>query len=790
MASNDWPINNGLLPAVSHAAMKRTWPLYVVFFVAGVPALVYQVVWQRALSMHFGIDIYSTSITVATFMFGLGIGSLLGGHLADRLARPGVAYAVCEALLGAFGAASLASFRLVGESLAGADLGWVAVANFALLLAPTTLMGMTLPLMCQSLRMRNAVVGEQFATLYAVNTLGAAVGALLAAYLLVGILGLGGATLLAAAMNVTLGVAAFLLVRSAGGAETVTDTRSAVRAEASSMPSQKLVAICAFLSGFVALGYQLVWYRLLTLLLHGTVYVFGTILFVFLTGIALGSWYARRATDVGSPLRRFAGSQIGIAVYVLAFSMLLGYGSSLPGLRHLIGATTLTTFHPAPELFAGTLSLRSLYSLLDIGFWTAAFVGLPTFLMGFGFPQLVRAATDHVSRLGRSVGYVYFANIVGSTLGTLVVGFGLLHFLGSEWTLRLLISAGALTGLLASYRATPTAARRWSPRLPLVGAATVAIAVVAFPARHDLIRAALYSDFDQVDFNAAEDRSGIVALRTQRDVISFSEEQQILGTQRLLIDGSTHGGFQSSSEDLVFDSAVKLALAAHPSPQRVLSIGLGDGRMCAAAAAHPSVEKLVVVELNGALANVLEQTPQGQSLFRSPKLDLLTDDGRRWLLANRDEKFDVVLMWPLHAAHAYSGNLYSAEFFELVRAHLAPGGVLFARSVDTYSTAKTIASGFEHVVRIDDSSYVASNSSLRFSASRAELPPSEIAARLEADRESILRETAAAPLNHDLRPNTEYYLTYPYVAVLQTWGQKAAAYRAINPQWPEALIVP
>jgi spermidine synthase len=357
--------------------------------------------------------------------------------------------------------------------------------------------------------------------------------------------------------------------------------------------------------------------------------------------------------------------------------------------------------------------------------------------------------------------------------------------------LRLLVVTGALTGLIAIHRgALVTAGPSWRSKPALLGATSVVIAAFFFPGREALVRAALYADFDEVEFVSAEDRSGIVALRTQLEVVSFAEEQQIIGMQRLLIDGSAHGAFQSSNDDVVLDTAVKLALAAHSSPRRVLSIGLGDGRMCAAAAAHPSVEDLVVVELNGALASVLEQTPQGQSLFGSEKLRLLTDDGRRWLLANPDEKFDVVLMWPLHAAHAYSGNLYSAEFFALVRAHLAPGGVLFARSVDTYSTAKTIALGFEHVVRADDSSYIASDAPLRFSAQRAELSPAEIAALLGADRELILRETAAAPLNRDLRPNTEYYLTYPYVSVLQTWGHKDNAYRAADTRWAEALIVP
>src|SRR5688572_19805119 len=351
--------------------MTGSWPFLIVFFIAGMPALVYQVVWQRALSLYFGVDIYSTTITVASFMLGLGLGSLLGGHLADRVRRPSVYYAACEGLLGLFGAASLASFQLVGQSLGGSELAVVAPVSFALLLVPTTLMGMTLPLMCQSLRVNDAGIGEHFSKLYAVNTLGAAVGALVSAFLLIGYLGLDGAVYAAAGVNFVLSLAALtLLPRAQQSTPAEALSPSAAPAAVPSSRTLQLVTACSFLSGLVALGYQLVWYRLLTVLLHGTVYVFGTILFVFLCGIALGSWYARRHADHGDALRRFGVAQLGISAYVLLFSIVLGYLTFVPGLRHLIGATAFTTFHPAPELFSGIVSARSIYSLLDIGFWT------------------------------------------------------------------------------------------------------------------------------------------------------------------------------------------------------------------------------------------------------------------------------------------------------------------------------------------------------------------------------------------------------------------------------------
>jgi spermidine synthase len=222
----------------------------------------------------------------------------------------------------------------------------------------------------------------------------------------------------------------------------------------------------------------------------------------------------------------------------------------------------------------------------------------------------------------------------------------------------------------------------------------------------------------------------------------------------------------------------------------VLSIGLGDGKMCAAAVAQREVEEILIVELNGSLADILAKTSQGQAIFASHKLHLIVDDGRRWLLANPKQKFDVIMMWPLHAAHAYSGNLYSREFFELIQSHLADGGLLFARSVDMYSTARTIASIFDHVVRIDNSSYVASGTRFVFSARRAGMIRTDIAERLEADRLLIMKETRAAALNRDFWPNAEYYFTYPYAGVLQTWGHVMHAYRNDDPAQFADLIAP
>jgi hypothetical protein len=212
--------------------------------------------------------------------------------------------------------------------------------------------------------------------------------------------------------------------------------------------------------------------------------------------------------------------------------------------------------------------------------------------------------------------------------------------------------------------------------------------------------------------------------------------------------------------------------------------------MCAAAVKHPQVEELVIVELNGSLRAVLEHAAQGKYLAQSPKVRYVVDDGRRWLLANPDEKFDVILMWPLHAAHAHNGSLFSLEFFALVRRHLAEGGLLLARSVDGFSTARTLALSFPHLVCRGDGEYIASLAPIRFDLAAAGVERQEFLDSVASDAQTILAHTADAPLNRDFAPRAEYYITYPWRWCLSTRRPTTdRRYRETDRQRFEELIL-
>src|ERR1035437_8005954 len=185
---------------------------YLLFFLSGFPALLYQIVWQRALFTLYGVNIESVTMIVTVFMLGLGMGSVAGGWLSNR---PGIrlllAFGLIEFSVGTFGAVSLWIFHRIGSITAGASTTATGLIAFALLLVPTMLMGSTLPLLVEHFVRRTGNVGESVGFLYSVNTLGSATACFAAAFLLMRLIGEAGSVRLAVCFNLFVGVAALLL---------------------------------------------------------------------------------------------------------------------------------------------------------------------------------------------------------------------------------------------------------------------------------------------------------------------------------------------------------------------------------------------------------------------------------------------------------------------------------------------------------------------------------------------------------------------------------------------------
>ena len=182
------------------------------FLVSGAAGLVYQIVWERLLGLFFGVTMVSITLIVGAFMAGLGLGSLIGGRLARQVKNTLLVYGLLEIGIAAFGVVSQPLIFWIGERTAGSSYLLVFLFSFLILLIPTTLMGMTLPLLTQSFVHRVETSGGVIGILYGINTLGAAVGSALAGYVLVGIFGFDGTIFIAVAMNAIVGLFAVVLV--------------------------------------------------------------------------------------------------------------------------------------------------------------------------------------------------------------------------------------------------------------------------------------------------------------------------------------------------------------------------------------------------------------------------------------------------------------------------------------------------------------------------------------------------------------------------------------------------
>jgi len=648
------------------------------FFASGVAALVYQVAWQRVLALHTGVGIYSVAMIVAAFMAGLGVGSHLGGRLSLRLspARALFAFGVLEALIAAFGVVSVPFYYDLlyarGQWLYAAP--WFAgLLHFVSLLPPTALMGMSLPFLTRGMVEDVATAGRTIGVLYGINTLGAGVGALLTPWVLVRYLGLSGAVLVAAGANAFAGATALALARRRQGA---VRSSSAPPAEAGVEARRPLGLWLALYgaSGFCALSLEILWFRLLDVTTRSTTFTFGTLLAIYLSGSAAGCLLgARRAPRLGRPLRVFLLCQCGLLAYAgLAVLALAALPPTTPLLSWLVQYwRSGATFH-----FGGAwdpVRVVGLYMVLPV-----VLFGPATVLMGFSFPALQRAVQDDPLTCGRKVGFLQAANTAGCVAGSLVVGLLGLTWLGTSGSLRLLLAAGVGFAALGL--------RTYGARSPFAPFAVVLVLLAASLPGNEKLWLRLHGATSSLAM-AAEDATSVGAI------LPWGEGWHVV------VDGKHHSWLPFGG---VHTRLGAIPALVHPAPVDVAIIGLGSGDTAWAALCRPETRSLTAFEISGPqralLARVAarESLPELQGLLRDPRLTVRLADGRH-AIAHGGARYDLIeadALWPYAA---YSGNLYSVEFFRECARRLKPGG-LMCTWAPTRRVVATFLAAFPHVV--------------------------------------------------------------------------------------------
>jgi len=682
------------------------------FVGSGAAGLVDQVCFSKYLSYVVGATAYAVSAVLAAFMTGLALGAHFGGKVSLRVARPVVVYGWLELVVAVAVAIAPREFealaevyaslaRRAPESLAALSaLRWCVA--LVIVVVPTTAMGATLPILTRALRDGEGALSRerQLGALYAANTCGGAGGALLAAYLALPLLGLHGTVWAAAGLSALVGVAALRLGRKVGPAPLGTHGEAAASAtRAAFEPSEHEVLVLValgFASGCLAFAAEVIFTHLLALLIGNSAYAFGLILAVFLCCLFVG---AARAAAFRA---RFgdAALGLGLAATALALGLTLPLWDQLPRLFAALGPVVVT--------FGGREVVRAL----------AAFFVLcvPTTLMGLTFPLLLQQVA-RTSAPSRWVGRLTAVNTLGAVFGALGTGYGLLPWLGSQRSLEVVVGLFALAALAASWLALPKLRRT------IIGLAASAGVLVPLLPRWDLARLTSGSN---VYFDGWSKPEAIPFLRedVHGGVTTVTRNKGVL---TLLTNGKFQGntGWEMSAQR--FFAHYPALFVSHFD--HALVIGLGTGTTLGTLAAYPW-QKLDVVEISPSIVEAARAYFGAGNLgaIDDPRVTVHHADGRNFALVD-DGHYDLVSMELTSIWFAGASNLYSREFYGLVRSRLEPGGV-FQQWVqlhhvyrrDFATVVGTLRSEFSHVALFyggGQGILVASDAPLR--ASRARL---------------------------------------------------------------------
>ena len=726
-----------------------------VFFLSGVSALVYQVAWQRILALTSGVSMFSITLIVGAFMAGLGAGSHLGGVLSCRLSarRALVGFALLEIAIGVLGALSpLVYYDLLYVRAAPLYRSpWSAgVLHFLSLLLPTALMGMSLPLLVRGVVRDVSRAGRTIGLLYGINVLGAACGALVTPWLLLRFFGVRGAVACAGALNVAAG-AVVLLAQRLFEARTLADAAKPepVAHERTRRPLLLWLLLYA-LSGFCALGLEILWFRVMDVAVKSMAFTFGTVLFVYLLGSAAGSLFgARLVGRVQEPLPLFLLAQAAILAYSgLMLALLVWLPSDTPGFAWFFEYWGRYDGFRLGQDWGELRPLLLLYALLPVLLY-----GPPTFLMGLSFPILQSAVHDDPRTTGRTVGLLQAANIAGCVLGSLLVGLLALEKLGTTATLRGLLSVGLVFCALGL-----ATARR---RAPFAALGVVLLALLAWFPSQEAFWLRLHGRAHD-DSLADEDTTGVGVIAR----MPWNRE-----AWNLSFNGKGQGSLPFFEGHVVMGAVPALV---HPAPTDVAIVGLGTGGTAWAAACRKETRSLTVFELSGSqprlLARMEERAalPDLLQLRRDPRLRLRVADGRN-ALEQDDALYDVIEQDPIFPDRAFSGNLYSVEYFQRVARRLKPGGI-FCSWAPTPRIFAAMAEAFPHLLGTPDHLVVLGTNAplaVDLPAWLARLDSQPVAAYLSEHERARLRsrlgrlqsvwiEEGSTKPNRDLFPRDEF----------------------------------
>jgi spermidine synthase len=617
--------------------------LILLFAASGCAALIYEIVWLQLLELVVGATAVSMAVLLGTYMGGMCAGSMALARYVGPRRHPLRVYAAIEGGIAICGVAVLFASPVVNRLYAGMGGGIAlrGVVSAVCLLVPTVLMGASLPAIARGVEVAH------LGFLYAANIAGAVLGCVLAGFYLLRVHDTAVATFVAAGINCVAAMAACLM------ASRQPYHPHPVAAAAATAESSPAVYWTIALSGLTALAAEVVWTRLLALMLGATVYTFSIILAVFLLGLGLGS-----AAGTALSRRRSAGVALGYCQLLLAAAILW---------TSFMLARGLPYWRVSPRISAHAW----LKFCFDFGRCMLALLPA-TLLWGASFPLAIAAAAGRTLDPGRLMGRIYAANTTGAIAGAVVFSLLVIPAIGTQHAQQALIVAVVVSGILML-----------KPRLaaPATLAALLAMAVPAVPWQavawgRQLPQKSMPGDL----LFLGEGRNASIAIT------------ELYKTRMFHISGKVEAS--NETQDMRVERMLgHFPALLHARPRSALVVGCGAGVTAGSLILHPEMQRVIICELEPLIPPAIARffARENHGVIHDPRTRLVFDDARHFVLTSRD-KFDIITSDPIHPWVKGSATLYTAEYYEMCKRHLNPGGVI-AQWVPLYeSDTETVKS--------------------------------------------------------------------------------------------------
>jgi spermidine synthase len=635
----------------------RLLPILLLLFVgSGMCALIYEVVWFQLLELVIGSSAVSLGVLLATFMGGMCIGSLWLPRVIQNRHHPLRVYAALELGIGIIGVIVLFAVPLVGH-LYGftAGHGFAGIAMRAIvagicLLPPTILMGATLPAVARWIESTPTGI-SWLGFFYGGNTAGAVIGAVLAGFYLLREFDMSTATFVAAFLNVTIAVVAATLAKSAPAIAPDSAGNTGTFAESDNVAGSRSIYIVIGLSGMAALGAEVVWTRLLSLMLGASTYTFSLILAVFLIGLGLGSAAgAGMARMMARPQLALGWAQAlqvaGIAWAAWMIGGVLPYWPINPSLS------------PSP------------WFTLHVDLTRCLWVVLPSAcLWGASFPLALAAVVRRDEDAGRLAGRVYAANTFGAIIGSLAFSLLIIPQFGTHRAEQVLAVLAGISALVAFSTMLQRARTLAMTSL----AATIALVLVFAPnvvGVPDLLVAYgryMVTWLDRVDIKyVGEGMNSSIAV----SVLGAT------GATQFHVAGKVEAS--SLPQDMRLQRMLgHLPALVHPDPKSVLVVGFGAGVTAGSFVPYPGVARIVICEIEPLIPQVVSTyfSKENNDVLHDKRTQVYYDDARSFIYTTK-ETFDIITSDPIHPWVKGAASLYTREYFTAVKEHLNPGGVV------------------------------------------------------------------------------------------------------------------